>query len=39
MECGYVNKHYKNAVVLIISNFKDPLFKKYQILGIKSLDF
>jgi len=45
MECGYVNKHSKDAVVLVISNFKDiyekiiPLFKKYRILGIKSLDF
>jgi hypothetical protein len=45
LECGHVNKHSKDAVVLIISNFKDiydkiiPLFKKYHILGIKSLDF
>lgn len=45
LECGNVNKHYKDTVVLVISNFKDiydkiiPLFKKYHILGIKYLDF
>jgi hypothetical protein len=45
LNCGIVLKHSNNTVVLTISRFKDiynkiiPLFNKYNIKGIKALDF
>ena len=27
LKCGYVNKHTKNAVVLVVSDFKDIYVK------------
>lgn len=45
LKCGNVFKHSLNAVVLRVSNFQHiidiiiPLFKKYPIKGVKSLDF
>lgn len=45
LKCGIVSEHSKNAVVLTISKFKDiknkiiPLFKEYNIKGIKALDY
>lgn len=43
--CGIVYEHSRNAVTLTIYRFKDiyskiiPLFNKYHIYGVKSLDF
>lgn len=44
--CGFIIKYPKiSAIVLKISNFKDtyykmiPLFNKYKIIGVKSLDY
>ena len=45
LKCGIISKHKNNAVVLTISIFKDinnkiiPLFKEYDIKGIKAFDF
>jgi len=45
LECGTIYKDHNNAVVLIIYRLKDiyskiiPLFNKYNIQGIKALDF
>jgi hypothetical protein len=46
LECGFITKPSKrNIIKLNIYNFKDvynkmiPLFNKYKIIGIKSLDY
>jgi hypothetical protein len=45
LNCGVVSNNSNNAVILTISRFKDiynkiiPLFNKYNIKGVKSLDF
>jgi hypothetical protein len=45
LECGFITTHSKDAIVLVISAFKNinnniiPIFNKYKIKGIKSLDF
>lgn len=45
LNCGAVSKNSNNIIVLTISRFKDkynkiiPLFNKYKIKGVKTLDF
>ena len=45
LHCGIILKHSENAVVLIVTKFRDivekiiPLFQKHQIHGVKALDF
>jgi len=45
LKCGFVTKHSDKAIVLIISKFNKiyynmiPMFNKYSIKGIKSLDY